>query len=59
MAKQEGMGRYDLSRPAPPVSAGEPLNPEVIRAFRDAFGFTIQDGYGQTENSLLAGNFPG
>ncbi len=31
----------------------------MIRSFRDAFGLTIYDGYGQTENTLLAGNFPG
>jgi acyl-coenzyme A synthetase/AMP-(fatty) acid ligase len=59
MAKQEGIDRYDLSRVREAVSAGEPLNPEVIRAFRDAFGFTIRDGYGQTENTLLVGNMPG
>jgi acetyl-CoA synthetase/medium-chain acyl-CoA synthetase len=41
------------------VSAGEPLNPEVIRAWRDATGITIRDGYGQTETILLVGNFPG
>jgi acyl-coenzyme A synthetase/AMP-(fatty) acid ligase len=41
------------------VSAGEPLNPEVIRVFREVFGLTIRDGYGQTENTLLVGNFPG
>ena len=41
------------------VSAGEPLNPEVIKTFRDAFGLTIHDGYGQTENTLLVGNMPG
>jgi acetyl-CoA synthetase/medium-chain acyl-CoA synthetase len=41
------------------VSAGEPLNPEVIRAFESALGKTIHDGYGQTENTLLVGNFPG
>ncbi len=41
------------------VSAGEPLNPEVIRAWRDATGTTIRDGYGQTETILLVGNFPG
>jgi acyl-coenzyme A synthetase/AMP-(fatty) acid ligase len=40
------------------VSAGEPLNPEVIRAFRDATGLTIRDGYGQTETILLVGNAP-
>jgi acetyl-CoA synthetase/medium-chain acyl-CoA synthetase len=41
------------------VSAGEPLNPEVIRAWRDATGITIRDGYGQTETILLVGNLPG
>jgi len=41
------------------VSAGEPLNPEVIRAWQAATGLTIRDGYGQTESILLVGNFPG
>jgi len=59
MAKLEGIGRYDLSGVRHLVSAGEPLNPEVIRAFDDAFGRTIHDGYGQTENTLIVGNFPG
>jgi acyl-coenzyme A synthetase/AMP-(fatty) acid ligase len=59
MASLEGLDRYDLSRLRHAVSAGEPLNPEVIKAFRDAFGVTIHDGYGQTENTLLVGNFPG
>ena len=59
MAKLEGVERYDLSRVRHAVSAGEPLNPEVIKTFRDAFGMTIRDGYGQTENTLVVGNFPG
>lgn len=41
------------------VSAGEPLNPEVIEQVRAAWGVTIRDGFGQTENVLLLGNFPG
>jgi len=41
------------------VSAGEPLNPEVIRAWQEATGTTIRDGFGQTETILLIGNFPG
>jgi acetyl-CoA synthetase/medium-chain acyl-CoA synthetase len=41
------------------ISAGEPLNPEVIRAWRAATGITIRDGYGQTETLLLVGNQPG
>ncbi len=40
------------------VSAGEPLSPEVIAAWRDTTGITIRDGYGQTETVLLAGSFP-
>jgi acyl-coenzyme A synthetase/AMP-(fatty) acid ligase len=59
MAKLDGIAGYDLSTIRHAVSAGEPLNPEVIRTFRDAFGFTVHDGYGQTENTLLVGNFPG
>jgi acyl-coenzyme A synthetase/AMP-(fatty) acid ligase len=59
MAKLDGLDRYDLSSVRHAVSAGEPLNPEVIRVFQDVFGRTIHDGYGQTENTLLVGNLPG
>lgn len=41
------------------VSAGEPLNPEVIERVRTAWGVTIRDGYGQTETTLQIGNAPG
>jgi acetyl-CoA synthetase len=41
------------------VSAGEPLNPEVIERVRRAWGVTIRDGYGQTETTALIGNPPG
>jgi len=58
-AKAPDLAGHDLSRIRHAVSAGEPLNPEVIRVFRDAFGLTIYDGYGQTENTLLVGNFTG
>jgi acyl-coenzyme A synthetase/AMP-(fatty) acid ligase len=37
------------------VSAGEPLNPEVIGTFVDALGLEIHDGYGQTETGQLTG----
>jgi acyl-coenzyme A synthetase/AMP-(fatty) acid ligase len=59
MAKHPGLRDVDLGRIRHAVSAGEPLNPEVIRAFDDAFGLRIHDGYGQTENTLLVGNLPG
>jgi acetyl-CoA synthetase len=41
------------------VSAGEPLNPEVIEKVRAAWGITIRDGYGQTETTAQIGNTPG
>ncbi|MBV9168418.1 MAG: AMP-binding protein [Solirubrobacterales bacterium] len=41
------------------VAAGEPLNPEVIRAFREVAGVEIRDGYGQTETGQLTGNLVG
>jgi acetyl-CoA synthetase len=37
------------------VAAGEALNPEVLRAFKDATGLEIRDGYGQTETGQLTG----
>lgn len=40
------------------VGAGEPLNPEVIKAWHDTTGMTIRDGYGQTETVLICANFP-
>ncbi len=49
--------RYDWGRLRHVVSAGEPLNPEVIRAWRDATGLTIYDGYGQTETVNLVANY--
>lgn len=39
-------------------SAGEPLNPEAIRWFRDQYGLTVLDYYGLTESYPLCGNFP-
>ena len=41
------------------ISAGEPLNPEVIEQVKDAWGLTIRDGYGQTETTAQVGNSPG
>jgi acetyl-CoA synthetase/medium-chain acyl-CoA synthetase len=59
-AKLEGLGeRWKLPKLRHCVSAGEPLNPEVLALWKAAFGLTILDGYGQTENSLLVANAPG
>jgi acetyl-CoA synthetase len=39
-------------------SAGEPLNPEAIRWFRDQYGVTVLDYYGLSESYPLVANFP-
>ncbi len=41
------------------VSAGEPLNPEVIDVWREKTGHQICEGYGQTETVILCGVFEG
>lgn len=41
------------------VSAGEPLNPEVIERVKEAWDLTIREGYGQTESTAMLGNPPG
>jgi acetyl-CoA synthetase len=41
------------------LSAGEPLNPEVISTVEREWGLLIRDGYGQTETTAIIGNPPG
>jgi acetyl-CoA synthetase len=41
------------------LSAGEPLNPEVIAQVEQAWGATIRDGFGQTETTAQIANPPG
>ena len=53
MAKVENLNDYKLPELRSAVSAGEPLNRQVIDAFQEAFELNVRDGYGQTENTLL------
>ncbi|KQC04927.1 MAG: acyl-CoA synthetase [Methanoculleus sp. SDB] len=53
------LDKFDFTELRHCVSAGEPINPEVIRAWEDATGLTIYEGYGQTETVLCVGTFPG
>ncbi|MGN6216814.1 MAG: AMP-binding protein, partial [Solirubrobacterales bacterium] len=41
------------------VSAGEPLDPETIAAFREGTGLEPADGYGQTETGHVTANLVG
>lgn len=59
MAKVRNISDYKLPALRSAVSAGEPLNREVIDTFRQYFNVTVRDGYGQTENTLLVGILEG
>jgi acetyl-CoA synthetase len=58
MLIQEPLGDYRVGL-REVLSAGEPLNPEVIGQVQNAWGLTIRDGYGQTETTAQIGNSPG
>jgi len=52
------MDRFDLSALRQSISAGEPLNPEVITQWKNYTGTEIRDFYGQTESTAMIGNPP-
>lgn len=53
------INKYDLSSLKYLVTAGEALNPEVYKKVYDATGLKMFEAYGQTEATVMAGNFPG
>ncbi len=55
---QEDLSKYNFKL-REIVSAGEPLNPEIIRLVKEKLGITIREGYGQTESTLSIGYFKG
>jgi acyl-coenzyme A synthetase/AMP-(fatty) acid ligase len=54
----EDLSKYDYAGVRHFTSAGEPLNPEVIKVWQQATGKTIHEGYGQTESTVLVANYP-
>jgi acetyl-CoA synthetase len=56
---QMDVSGYDLSSLRHCLGAGEPLNPEAMRAWKAATGCDVYDGYGQTETVNIVANFPG
>ena len=54
---QQDLSKYQLNL-RHCMSAGEPLNPEVIRVWKEAFGLEIYDFYGQTETVCVLSNYP-
>ena len=53
IAKRAELPRLSDLRHA--CAAGEPLNPEVVRAWEEGAGVAVHDGYGQTETGHLTG----
>ena len=56
MIQVKNLKSYDYSKLRHCLSAGEPLNPEVIRVWKEATGLDIYDYYGQTETVALVAN---
>jgi acetyl-CoA synthetase/4-hydroxybutyrate---CoA ligase (AMP-forming) len=52
------MQQFNLSTLRQSISAGEPLNPEVITQWKRYTGTEIRDFYGQTESTAMIGNPP-
>jgi len=50
--------KFDLSALKQSIGAGEPLNPEVIKQWKEKTGTEIRDFYGQTESTAMIGNPP-
>jgi len=55
---QMDLASYNLSSIRHAIGAGEPLNPEVIKVWKQVTGSDIYDGYGQTETINIIANYP-
>ncbi len=53
------LSKFDLSSIHHMTTAGEALNPEVFKLFKDATGLEIMEGFGQTETTLTIANLCG
>jgi len=54
---KQDLSQFRFPRLRHSVTAGEPLNPEIIAQWKSATGMTIHEAYGQTETIMLIGNF--
>lgn len=59
MMVKEDISQFDLSSVKHMTTAGEALNLEVFKQFKEATGLSIMEGFGQTETTLLIGNLVG
>ena len=51
--------RFDFSELKHCTTAGEPMQTETIRIWKESTGLTIREAYGQTETVCMIGNFRG
>lgn len=56
---RQDLSKYDLSALQYCVTAGEALNPEIYNKFYEQTGLKMFEAYGQTEATVMVGNFPG
>jgi acyl-coenzyme A synthetase/AMP-(fatty) acid ligase len=54
----EDFSAFDLAALRLAVSAGETVNPEVVRRWVEKTGVALLDGYGQTETLMTVLNYP-
>ena len=54
---QEDVTKFDLSCIHHCCIAGEPLNPEVFKKWKNLTGLELCEGFGQSESSVLVANF--
>ena len=59
MLIKQDISRFDLSSIHHASTAGEALNPEVFKKFKEITGLQIMEGFGQTETTLIIGNLAG
>ncbi|MBE5816706.1 MAG: cupin domain-containing protein [Clostridiales bacterium] len=59
MLVRSDLSKYDLSSIHHMTTAGEALNPEVYKLFKEATGLDIMEGFGQTETTLTIANLCG
>ncbi len=57
MLIQEDLRNYDLQNLRLSLCAGEPLTPEIIKAWREGTGLDLYEFYGQSETVALLANF--
>ena len=54
---QEDLSAFDLSSVERYCMAGEPLNPEVFKKWKELTGLPMIEGFGQSETTVLLANF--